>query len=416
MVRLATHLIGVLLALVLTLPVQAQSRDVIPGDLSLKVTVEQLPETPFRQEMILLTIHGIYKRHITSEKLEQPDFAGFNWMQLGEDYWYDSMLDGRPVKNMRRRMAVFPDSTGRLEIGPFRHRLTLLDAENKWFEHIIHSAPVSIEVRPEPAVPGWWFPVRRLEVTDNWSNPPELLAPGAGVLRVVRLSALGASPEMLPPMPELKSPSALIFAHPEKRLVDLTAQGPVAIAFWRWTVTPTNGNSAILEPVDFSYYDTVSRRMRNVVISAQRVAFGDIDTPGPASEAPPPEPVALNPALLLAAGLTAFAGGLLVLLRGRVWSTTPLRQWLWRRRLLWRLDRAARRSDAVAVRRSAHALDALYDPDPARRTLLMDLDDTLFGRDSAEWQALAFSRRFRTTLGTPKAPESPTGIGFKALN
>ncbi len=92
----------------LCLPVAAQTLEVDPSDLTLTVTVETLAATPFRQEMVLLTIHGIYKRHITLEKLRQPDFSGFNWMQLGQDHWFESMLDGRPVKNMRRRMAIFP--------------------------------------------------------------------------------------------------------------------------------------------------------------------------------------------------------------------------------------------------------------------------------------------------------------------
>lgn len=400
MVMYLRLLLVVLAAILFALPGWAQTREVDPSDLSLTVTVETLPETVMRQEMILLTIHGVYKRHITREQLEQPDLDGFNWMQLGQDDWFESMLDGLPVKNMRRRMAVFPDKAGRLEIGAFRHRLTLLDEDNKWFEHTVSSKPLTIEVSPELAVEGWWFPVRRLQVSDTWSNAPDQLAEGAGVLRVVRISALGASPDMIPPMPELKSPSALIFAHPEKRLVDLTPRGPQAIAYWRWTVTPTNGNAAILEPISFSYFDTVTREMRNVVISAQRVAFGDVT--GPVRQT---EPVAImqseqRPVLLAMAGLAAFASAVFALFYGHGVSLAPLETRIRRQRLLWRFDRAARRMDAATLRRTAHALDAIHAPSDERRELLSELDNALFGRTPDQSKQTLFSRRIRTSLAS----------------
>jgi hypothetical protein len=401
MVRLLRQVLVVLAAaILLAKPGWAQTRAVDPSDLSLTVTVESLPETLMRQEMILLTIHGVYKRHITREQLEQPDLTGFNWMQLGQDDWYESMLDGLPVKNMRRRMAVFPDKAGRLEIGAFQHRLTLLDEDNKWFEHTVKSDPLTLDVAPELAVEGWWFPVRRLQVADNWSNAPDQLAQGAGVLRVVRVSALGASPDMIPPMPELKSPSALIFAHPEKRLVDLTPRGPEAIAYWRWTVTPTNGNAAILEPISFSYFDTVAREMRNVAISAQRVAFGDVT--GSARQT---EPVAIlesgqRPALLAIAGFAAFASAIFALLYGRSMSLAPLKAGIKRQRLLWRFDRAARREDSAALRRTAHALDAIHAPSVERRALLSQLDSALFGRIPDQSKQPAISRSFRYSLAS----------------
>lgn len=406
MVMLARHMLCILAGLWLAASADAQTREVDPDDLRLSVTVETLPATPFRQEMILLNIHGIYKRHITIEKLQQPDLKGFNWMQLGEDHWYDSMLDGAPVKNMRRRMAVFPDAVGKLTIGGFKHQLTLLDEQNKWFQHTIQSDPVGIEVLAEPETTTWWFPVRRLEISDNWSNAPDQLAEGAGVLRVIRVSALGASPDMIPPMPELHSPSALIFAHPEKRLVNLTPRGPEAIAFWRWTVTPTNGHAAILEPIEFSYFDTAQRRMRDVVISAQRVAFLDSRAPilsgrdlvGPAN-------ASLSPILLAALGLAAFALALHLSLRGRAYSARPVRRWLLRRALRWRLWRAARRDDAATLRRAAHALDSLYFASRSRTSLLAQLEDALFARSPSGLQPRAFCRDFLHSLDTPIMPD-----------
>ncbi len=391
-----------ILALMSATIAAAQTRSVNPDDLRLELQVEALPATPYRQEMILLTIHGIYKRHITREQLIQPDFEGFSWMQLGEDFWYESLIDGLPVKNMRRRMAIFPDKSGTLEVGRFQHTLTLLDEDNKWFEHTISSDPLSIEVQAQPKRDDWWFPVRGLKVTDDWSNAPDQLNEGEGVLRVVRLSALGASPDMMPPMPELRSPSALIFAHPEKRLVELTPDGPRAIAFWRWTITPTNGRSAILEPITFSYFDTVARVDREVEISVQRVAFGDAIVAGTRPVTPPERQARLWPGRVVGAAVLAFGIGLALILRRRSVTFVPAQNWLIRWRVWRQLRRAAQRNDRRMLRRAAHALDALYEPEAARVALLRELDSALFGPTPQQWDAPGFACAYGASLRVPR--------------
>lgn len=375
-----------------------QTRVVGPDELGLTVTLEDIGATPFQREMVLLTIHGVYKRHITLEKLEQPDLAGLNWMQLGEDQWFESMVDGKTVKNMRRRMALFPDVAGEIEIGSFIHHLTLLDENDDRFEHEIRSEPIALQVDPVPALEGWWFPVRNLKISDNWSNEPDQLAKGEGVLRIMRVTALGASPDMIPPMPELTSPSALIFAHPEKRLVDLTPRGPVAIAFWRWTIQPKNGVSAILEPIEFSYFDTVQRKTIDVSISAQRIAYLRSE-PVRSQPAPVAEPSTGHPRLLLVTFLVSLGVALAVLVdRARTFGGGVIAGWWHRRRLLRDLHRSSVLGDVSGVRRAARALDAGAHADARRVQLLRDLEGHIYSASLPEFDLTGFAQRFRKAL------------------
>ncbi|SMX44911.1 BatD family protein [Actibacterium lipolyticum] len=389
-----------ILILLLLWPACAFSqRAVDPADLVLTVTLEDTSTAPFQNEMVLLTIHGVYRRHITLEKLEQPDLDGFNWMQLGEDHWYESQLNGKTVKNMRRRMALFPDRAGKLKVGPFTHHLTLLDENDNWFEYQVQSDPLDLEVRPAPAVDDWWFPVRHLEITDRWSNAPDQLAEGEGVLRVIAVSALGVSPDMIPPMPELHSPSAHIFAHPEKRLVDLTPHGPVAIAYWRWTIKPRNPPSAILEPIEFSYFDTVARQMRTAKISAQRIAISEADMPPPRPEENVAEPAKLRAGALWAGLIGAFGIGLVGIVgTGHVFSADRVSHWLAIRRLKSALRKAARQSDMAGLRQAGHALHSMAGPDQARQGLLAELDTAIYSAESHGFDPKAFQRRFNATL------------------
>ncbi len=375
----------------------AQSSIVRPGELSLSVEAAEGEATLLAREMILITIRGLYRRHITRETLQQPAFDGFSWTQLGADSWTEERIAGKKVKIFQRRMAIYPDRPGRLTIGPFKHQLTLTDEGDDWFEHDVTSAPLVIDVAPAPPIEGWWFPVRSVRVSDSWSNAPALLKPGEGVLRTVRLEALGATPEMMPPMPALKSPSAMIFAHPEKRLVELSPAGPVTYAFWRWTIRPANKRSAVVEPISFSYYDTIERAHKTVTIAAQRVAYGEL-TPEPRGLDDPPRPSAHLPGW--SAGIAStlvFLGGILSALWGcRLTWTHVLHMVPWMDPLALRLRYSAWRGDIVDVRRAAAAMitrdGSTSHSDRCR--LLDQLDSQIFGHPNDHLNLKLFAKTF----------------------
>jgi hypothetical protein len=376
----------------------AQSRTVLPEELELTVTVEETEHVPFVREMVLLTIHGVYRRHITREELIQPGFEGFSWTQLGADVWREERMDGQKVKTMTRRMAVYPDRAGDLTIGAFTHKLTLTDEGDEWFEHEIRSDPVTVKVAPAPPGDAWWFPVKNLRISDQWSNAPDQLERGEGVLRVIRLEALGVTPEMIPPMPELTSPSGMIFPHPDKRLVELSPQGPITYAFWRWTIRPGNDTSAVVEPLTLEYYNTHLRAPQQVTISAQRVAYGDVlpragppqlqDAGGAGPVRLPGWPMAGLAAIVFAAGLAAALAG------RRITGWSALHRFSILDPLGRALQRAARSGDASQTRRCAARIIARDGASDARRALLADLDAQIFDPAAREINLAAFARNF----------------------
>ncbi len=313
-------------------------------------------------------------------------------MQLGPDQWFDTTERGKKVKNFKRRMALYPDRAGRLTIGAFTHHLTLTDEGDDWFPHDIQSEPITIEVLPAPPVENWWFPVRQLQVSDTWSNAPDQLQPGEGVLRVIRIEAIGVPPDMIPPMPELVSPSAMIFAHPEKRMVELSPEGPVSIAYWRWTIRPGNDTSAIVEPIGFDYFDTRNRVARRVNISAQRVAMDETSLPAPV---PPPTPARLFPAPVLVLFTLALTGGLVAILLGRQFAgLARLRRIAPFDPLRRQMQQAARKRDVPALRRVAKALLRRDGESVARLRLLEELDRDVFGVAPGSLDPGLFVRRF----------------------
>lgn len=360
----------------------AQSLEVDPGDLTLSIEIEETGHQPMVGEQVILTIRGAYRRHITRETLVQPDLAGFNWSQLGPDNWTDERIRGQKVKIFTRRMALYPAEHGQLEIGAFSHDLTLTDEGDDWFDHTITSEPLTIEVAPAPPGDGWWFPVRRLEISDQWSNAPDQLKPGEGVLRVIRLEAHGATPEMIPPMPELSSPSAMIFPHPPKRLVELTPEGPVTYAFWRWTIRPGNDVSTVVEPITLRYFDTTVRESREVRISPQRVAYGSVVPETVSAETAVPHEAVLPGQWAFLAGGGAFLALLWQGARHRERRRGPPPRWL--DPLTYRLLRAGRRGTHSEVRAVARQI-LQQDPDRqiGRSKMLKEFDLSYFKKNGA---------------------------------
>lgn len=376
----------------------AQSQNVLPQELGLRVEVEQTDHTPLAREMVLITIKGVYRRHITRETLTQPDFEGFNWTQLGNDTWREERVNGEKVKTFTRRMAIYPDHAGTLTIGAFTHNLTLTDDGDDWFDHQIMSAPVTIEVAPAPTEPDWWFPVKTLRVSDQWSNAPDQLTLGEGVLRVVRIEALGVTAEMIPPMPVLHSPSAMIFAHPEKRFVELSPEGPQAYAFWRWTIRPSNDTSTIVEPLEFEYFDTLTREARSVTISAQRVAYGSV-VPDRASvdkaQEAFPAPVRLPGwRFAVLAVIVCFGGIAATVFTRRITGIRALHRFALFDPLARQMRRAARRQELVPLRRAARAMLIRDGASEARHTLLDHLDRAVFDPTGTPPSLTKFTRSF----------------------
>ncbi|MEM8842508.1 MAG: hypothetical protein AAGD47_12105 [Pseudomonadota bacterium] len=383
-----------LLALVLViaaLPARAEPR-IEPDDIRLELFLEDRARDPFPGEMILLSIRGTYRIPVVRENLVQPPLDGFDCMQLGEDRWYHAFEDGFEVLKLERRMALFPQQAGQIEVPAFTHELEMFTRRGETIPVDQHSNTLTVTVAPQPEVEDWWFPVRGLRVSDSWSNPPEALPPGGGALRIVTLTLTGSAPQRVPPMPEMTGAGVHIFPHPVRSMTQLGPDGPITRVFWRWTLRPEDGSAGYLNPVPIPYFDSEAAAAREITLVAQRVAFAG----GPQEVSEPAEPDGPEtashgtvsrgalplpdlprwsvPAALLAAFAIGFSGSI-----GRGNWRVP--GWLRRDPDIAALRRAARRGDAGAVRLLGHRLLSRGGQPTPRE--LAALDRALYGPGGA---------------------------------
>lgn len=271
----------------------------VPGA-RLWVDVDPLGRPPYVQEMVLLRIRGSFTMPITLERLEQPDLAGFRWLKVGRDAWYDTVQDGRQARGFQRTLAVYPQRSGTLSIAPFVHHLTILDAGGARATLELATPPLALAVAPAP-VPkeAWWLPAQGLTMTDTWSADPETLQPGQSVRRTVTIEAQGVTDDQLPPQPAIRVPQLIAFPdEPQRetvigvapvaatgeqkrqtlpkpgRLAEVRgADGPKAKVAYAWEIRPTSDRAVDLPEIRIPWFDTGRNAMALAVLPARTVAI-----------------------------------------------------------------------------------------------------------------------------------------------
>lgn len=362
MVRLAAFLLGLF-----ALPALAE------GNLTLRILADESAQHAIAGEMIPVTIRAVYDRKIANEKLELAPTDAFDWIQTAPDDWHEEMIGGLPWIVMERHLAIWPKRPGLLHFGPARHRLTVIDKQSQRQDVVVEAPPLALSVGAFPAARGWKVAARALDLTDDLSTDAAHLADGATVTRRVTLRALGALPEHLPPRPVVSETWLITFAAPVERRLTLTAAGPVAEVVWTWQFRPETGEPGVLAPVAIPWFDSTRRQMATAEIPPLTIGYASFYTgrvPTGRIGAGQVWALAGMVALGLCTGLglaalrlapTASAGAMARLRRH--WSPLPR----------WRLWRAGRRGDLLALRRAAE--DAGLPPDRLAR-----IDRAIYGR------------------------------------
>lgn len=222
------------------------------------------------QEMAVVSITAAFRDPLNLFELESSIFPNARAVQLGKDSW---ALEGVSALTLKRRIAVFPQKSGTLSIGPFRVDATVTTPEGGRRQIRLETPPLTIPVAAAPEGAGtWWLPVRSLSVRDEWAPDPQEIPADGLARRTVTIEALGAMGEQLPPVPLLRSPPIVTFALPETRETVVTAEGPVGRVAYRWDVRAAHDEPTVLEGVTIPWFDTTARAMEEARIPERRVA------------------------------------------------------------------------------------------------------------------------------------------------
>ncbi len=334
-----------------------------PGDLddrraavSLRAGIDA-PD-PYVQEQVVLTLRLESTVPIIEGAIGEPEVPGAIVERLGDDRHGMTDVDGQPVNFVERRYAVFPQQSGRLEIGPIafegvtplpasarqpsrnRSRSPLdalmgsallgdpffddfLAGSGSLFDRVMgprgqavraFSEPLSLDVQPRPdgALGARWLPARELALVEMWPDggaEPPLLRVGEPVDRVIAVRARGVTATQLPE-PLLARPDGIKqYTQPAYEDSQQSGDEMVAIRALPTTLIPNRAGELELPAVELAWWDTEADAPRTATLPARRVTVlpGDFAQAAPAQATPAapagggtpplPEPAAPPPPL-----------------------------------------------------------------------------------------------------------------------
>lgn len=302
------------------------------------------------QEQLIYSLRLYYRNPLLRGELSAPEIPNAIVKPLGKQLEYRKMLDGQEYEVVERRYAIFPQSSGPLEIAPQTFKGVINDPRLRAQRHINQQSPsVRVEVLPPPARAQGrpWLPAMSLSLSENWSQPPEQLQPGDSITRTLQLKALGLEGSQLPPLPNTKLSG--IRQYPEPAQIDSESHedGITGTRIERHVLVADQAGRVQVPEIRIPWWDTVNEEWKEAVLPARTLfvlAPGQTpdqaapaleDTagqPGPANAAQDPSSIAAtDPAepqviqssfwpLLSLALLIAWLAtlGLLLRLRGRL--------------------------------------------------------------------------------------------------
>ena len=169
------------------------------------VTSEVDLEETYVQSQILYRIR-IYRAVQTRQPaLREPSITGVETLAelAGDERQYEAVLNGRAYNVIERVIALYPQESGEIEISPARFEARVLRDGRITGRKVFESQSHTINVLPIPAPPAdfpdaAWLPARDVQLSEDWSRPPEEMEAGEPVTRHVTLSALGQIETQLP--------------------------------------------------------------------------------------------------------------------------------------------------------------------------------------------------------------------------
>ena len=179
--------------------------DAPPGEADVFVTSEVDLEETYVQAQILYRIR-IYRAVATRQPaLREPTITGAETLAelSGDERQYEAVLNGRAYNVIERVIALYPQESGEIQISPARFEARVLRDGRITGRKVFESQAHTINVLPIPAPPAdypgaTWLPARDVQLSEEWSRPPEEMEAGEPVTRHVTLSALGQIETQLP--------------------------------------------------------------------------------------------------------------------------------------------------------------------------------------------------------------------------
>lgn len=267
-----------------------------PGEADVFVTSDVDIEETYVQAQILYRIR-IYRAVATRQPaLRDPAITGAEALVelAGDERQYESVLNGRAYNVIERVIALYPQESGEIDISPARFEARVLRNGRITGRKVFESEAHTIKVLPIPAPPAdhpdaAWLPASDVQLTEEWSRPPDEMQAGEPVTRHITLSALGQIETQLPALEAPRVDGLNIYADKPELGRTYEAGGIRGTRKDQYAIIGLADGKVQLPQLEVPWWDTAAREWKVASLPARTLTVTGAAAPPPVAE-PATEP------------------------------------------------------------------------------------------------------------------------------
>ena len=256
-------------------------------------------KNPYVQQQVNYTFKIYDSGGLYGEEPIVLDDGKNEWIvkSLGEPTVNSKIINGRQLREIEFKYALFPQKSGDLQVPTFEfngYYLTKGRRGTDPFEDIFNSGffkmgfsdmfatqnpvklraePISLNVKPIPAANGnyWWLPASQVSLTAEWDDKKPVFRVGEAVNRSVYLKASGVMESQLPDLkfPEIDG----IKQYPDKPSAMSTEQNGEIVSIKKFgnVFIPEKTGTMTIPAVEVDWYNSRTGQLEKAVLPPQTI-------------------------------------------------------------------------------------------------------------------------------------------------
>ncbi len=255
-----------------------QGIDGFPTDEAIHVELTAEPKSGYVQGQFIATVRFYNRVPIIEGSLDSPEPENATMLRLGDDHNYMTQRNGQRWSVTERKFAIFPESSGTLELPAVRFVGRIADNRDRFGSLFNRGRRVStkadsieleVKARPDTYDGQYWLPAKELTLEDKWSDPKLEVRVGDPITRTISLQARGLLSTQLPRI-EMPSPDN-VRVYPDQPVEqNLTGGGDfIGRIESKYAVVPTDPGELTLPPIKLSWWDTKQNQVQVAELPAR---------------------------------------------------------------------------------------------------------------------------------------------------
>lgn len=232
---------------------------------------------PYVQQQVLITLELYSAVALQNASLSMPNHPNLVTERLTDDQMRYEDIDGTSYQIMTREYVAFPQRSGKLELTN-QSIEALVNTRNGTRKINVKSLPITLNVLPIPASYGNsnWLPTDAVAVRSDISNTVGNPRVGDTLIWEIDITAQGVLGEQLPTLNFASTRAYKLYPTSPSFDTSKSISGVTGRESMRIEVVPTQSGPLELPTVEVTYWDPVSRSIKNASAKAPVVEIAPL--------------------------------------------------------------------------------------------------------------------------------------------